>query len=166
LPSADHCPAFDVAVCDENRIKQAATDFDMTLLNAAATPCAWVCLWWCVPPVPPAMSPVVTHQLEFWLGVIHRLSAYRQPDCFRGAGGAWFHSVFLYVTVTPSATTGFQYLPGGQLQLQASGTGGSAATTTTKIAICDVTGKSSTMAQQVNILANGRPQRLNLGTCP
>jgi hypothetical protein len=70
----------------------------------------------------------------------------------------------LYVTVTPSATT-FQYLP-GQLQLQASGTGGSAATTTTKIAICDVTGKSSTMAQQVNILANGRPQRLNLGTCP
>jgi hypothetical protein len=50
------------------------------------------------------------------------------------------------------------------MQLQASGTGGSAATTTTKIAICDVTGKSSTMAQQVNIPANGRPQqRLNLG---
>jgi type IV fimbrial biogenesis protein FimT len=69
----------------DNRIKQAATDFDMTLLNARSN-----AMRMGVPVVVCASTgatsnnvPVVTHQLEFWLGVLHRLSAYRQPDCFR-----------------------------------------------------------------------------------
>ena len=153
----------------ENRIKQAATDFDMTLLNARSN-----AMRMGVPVVVCASTGATSNNVpscdaSSWSSGWVSFVDYQRTGSPTASGVLVVHGSIpssLYVTVTPSATTAFQYLPGGQLQLQASGTGGSAATTTTNIAICDVTGKSSTMAQQVNILANGRPQRLNLGTCP
>ncbi|BBF87405.1 type IV fimbrial biogenesis protein FimT [Aquitalea magnusonii] len=153
----------------ENRIKQAATDINMTLLNARSNAMRMgvpvvVCASTGV-----ASGGVASCDASSWSSGWVSFVDFQRTGSPTASGVLVVHGAIpssLYVTVTPSSTTALQYLPGGQLRLQATGTGGSAATTATKIAICDVTGKSSTMAQQVNILSNGRPQQLNLGTCP
>ncbi len=153
----------------ENRIKQAATDINMTLLNARSN-----AMRMGVPVVVCASTGATSGSVpscdgSSWSSGWVSFIDFQRTGSPTASGVLVTHGSIpssLYVTVTPSGTTGLQYLPGGQMQLQVTGSGGSAATTTTKIAICDVTGKSSTMAQQVNILSNGRPQQLNLGTCP
>lgn len=151
----------------QNRITASSNDLMMTLLNARNT-----ALKTGMPVVVCASTGTKTSGMpscdgSSWnSGWISFIDFSRAGTSVTSSGILTMYGSFTtpYVSLKSSgSTTALRFLPTGQAYL------GSTSTTTAAgsyLAVCDVTSASSTMAAQVTLLTNGRPQISQLTTCP